>query len=165
MDTKDGMSLIVQTMARWLKGFIFLYGVYIVLYGHLTPGGGFSGGVIIACTFILLTLAFGKERALGKLGKWAAALLDCSGALLFLIIACLGILFGGTFFLNFIEKDFPTGNFNLFSAGILPLCNIAIGIKVGASLFMIFILLAVTRVVEINGKRKLISTEKKTKKE
>ncbi|MCM8814423.1 MAG: hypothetical protein NC931_00335 [Candidatus Omnitrophica bacterium] len=156
---QQGMSIIVQTVARWTKGYIFLFGVYLTFYGHLTPGGGFSGGVVIAVTFVLLTLAFGKERALSKLGKVLASVLDCSGALLFLLIAALGILFGGAFFANFIEKRFPSANFRLFSAGNLPLCNISIAIKVGASLFMIFIILAVRRVVEINGKRKLISTE------
>ena len=37
---EPGMSLIVRTAARWLKPFILLFGGYIVLYGHLTPGGG-----------------------------------------------------------------------------------------------------------------------------
>ena len=158
---EEGMSLIVKTVTRWLKGFIFLYGVYIVVYGHLTPGGGFPGGVIIAGTFILITLAFGRKYALGKMGKLLASELDSLGALLFLFIASFGILFGGRFFLNFIEKKFPTGNFHLFSAGIIPLCNISIGLKVGSCLFMVFIILAVVRVVFVNGKGKLISTEKK----
>ncbi len=156
-----GMSLVVQTVTRWLKGFIFLYGVYIVLYGHLSPGGGFPGGVIIASTFVLLTLSFGKERSLGKLGKLLASELDSLGALLFLLVAATGIVWGGTFFSNFIERIAPSRHFHLFSAGVIPLCNIAIGMKVGASLFMIFIILAVIRVKEINGRRKLITTEKR----
>ncbi|MCM8764522.1 MAG: cation:proton antiporter [Candidatus Omnitrophica bacterium] len=153
------MSIIVQTIARWLKGFIFVFGIYLAFYGHLTPGGGFSGGVVIATTFVLLTLAFGKERALSKLGKMLASFLDCSGALLFLLIAALGVLFGGAFFTNFLEKQFPSANFRLFSAGVLPLCNISIAMKVGASLFMIFIIIAVRRVIEVDGRRRLISTE------
>ncbi|MCM8768606.1 MAG: hypothetical protein NC911_02840 [Candidatus Omnitrophica bacterium] len=160
---QPGMSLIVQTVARWLKGFIFLYGVYIIFYGHLSPGGGFAGGVIVASTFVLLTLAFGKERSLGKLGKLLASELDSLGALMFLLIAVLGIAWGRIFFLNFIEKAVPTGNFKLFSAGIIPLCNVAIGIKVAASLFMIFIILAVIRVQEVKGRRRLVTTEKRRK--
>ena len=53
-----GMTLIVKTVTRWVKVFIFLFGVYIVITGHLGPGGGFAGGLIIACSYILLTLAF-----------------------------------------------------------------------------------------------------------
>jgi multisubunit Na+/H+ antiporter MnhB subunit len=161
MNEEKGMSLIVKTVTRWLKGFIFLFGAYIVVYGHLSPGGGFPGGVVFAATFILITLAFGREYALRKIGKILASELDSLGALLFLLIALLGIYYGGTFFLNFIEKNHPTGNFNLFSAGIIPLCQISIGMKVGASLFMIFIILSVVRVVFVDGKGKLITTEKK----
>jgi len=38
----EGMSLIVRTIARWVVGFIFLYGIYTLVYGHLSPGGGFA---------------------------------------------------------------------------------------------------------------------------
>lgn len=161
---EKGMSLIVKTVTRWLKGFIFLFGAYIVVFGHLSPGGGFPGGVVFAATFILLTLAFGKEYSLKKIGKILASELDSLGALLFLIIATLGIYFTGIFFSNFIEKFYPTGNFKLFSSGIIPLCNISIGMKVGASLFMIFIILSVVRVIFEDGKGKLITTEKKREK-
>ncbi|MFN4227076.1 MAG: MnhB domain-containing protein [Candidatus Ratteibacteria bacterium] len=161
---EKGMSLIVKTVTRWLKGFIFLFGAYIVVFGHLSPGGGFPGGVVFAATFILLTLAFGKEYSLKKIGKILASELDSLGALLFLIIATLGIYFTGIFFSNFIEKLHPTGNFKLFSSGIIPLCNISIGMKVGASLFMIFIILSVVRVIFEDGKGKLITTEKKREK-
>lgn len=159
-----GMSLIVKTVTRWVKGFIFVFGAYIVIYGHLTPGGGFPGGVIFAATFILITLAFGREYALRKIGKTLASELDSLGAILFLLIALLGIYFTGTFFENFIEKSHPTGNFKLISSGIIPLCNISIGMKVGACLFMIFIILSVIRVIFEDGKGKLITTEKKDKK-
>ena len=63
------MSLIVKTITRLTVGLIFLFGVYIVLHGHVTPGGGFAGGVIIALSFIHLMLAFGKDTALKKLSE------------------------------------------------------------------------------------------------
>ena len=59
----NGMSLIVKRITRYTVGLIFLYGIYIVLHGHLTPGGGFAGGVIIALSFIHIVLAFGKKEA------------------------------------------------------------------------------------------------------
>jgi len=150
-----GMTEIVKTISRLLCGFIFLFGVYIILYGHLTPGGGFAGGVIIACSFILLTLAYSKEVALKKMSHRTAAILDSSGALIFLILAFLGMA-GGFFFLNFL----PRGKFfHLFSAGIIPLCNIAIGIKVGASLFAVFIALAVVRIVTRKGEKVFFTSE------
>ena len=138
-DKKSGMTLIVKTITRLTVGLILLYGIYIVLHGHLSPGGGFPGGVIIALSFIHLMLAFGKDTALRKLNELRASFLESLGAIMFLGVALLGLL-GGYFFLNFINKGEP---FSLFSAGIIPVCNIAICFKVGAGLFAIFIALVI----------------------
>ena len=133
-----GMTLIVKTITRLTVGLILLYGIYIVLHGHLSPGGGFAGGVIIALSFIHLLLAFGKDVALKKLSQVSASVLESLGALMFLSIALLGFM-GSYFFYNFFShKGKP---FELFSAGIIPLCNIAISLKVGAGLFAIFVAL------------------------
>lgn len=140
-----GMTLIVKTITRLTVGLILLYGIYIVLHGHISPGGGFAGGVIIALSFIHLMLAFGREVALKKLSQAAASILESLGALMFLLIALLGFL-GGYFFFNFfLHKGKP---FELFSAGIIPLCNIAICLKVGAGLFAIFAVLVLFRGLE-----------------
>ncbi|MFH1875371.1 MAG: MnhB domain-containing protein [Candidatus Omnitrophota bacterium] len=136
---KTGMSLIVKTITRLTIGLILIFGIYIVLHGHLSPGGGFAGGVIIALSFVHLMLAFGKEAALSKITKNTAASLESIGALMFLSIALLGFL-GGSFFLNFIGKGKP---FHLLSAGTIPLSNIAISLKVGVGLFAIFLALTV----------------------
>lgn len=135
-----GMTLIVKTVTRLTVGLILLYGIYIVLHGHISPGGGFAGGLIIALSFIHLMLAFGREAALKRLSEAKAAVLESMGALLFLLIGALG-LFAGHFFVNyFANKGEP---FSLFSAGIIPLCNIAIAIKVGVGLFSIFTVLVI----------------------
>jgi multicomponent Na+:H+ antiporter subunit B len=134
-----GMTLIVKTITRLTVGLILLYGIYIVLHGHLSPGGGFPGGVIIALSFIHLMLAYGKDTALKRLNQLRASFFESLGAIIFLGIALLGFL-GGYFFLNFINKGEA---FHLFSAGIIPLCNIAICFKVGAGLFLIFVALVV----------------------
>lgn len=138
-DENKGMTLIVKTVVRFAMGIIVLFGAYIVLYGHITPGGGFAGGVILACAYIILTLAFGRELALSKMSDTLASILDNSGALAFILIGILGFS-SGAFFLNFLSHGTL---FNLFSAGIIPLCNIAIGIKVTASLFAVFVALSI----------------------
>jgi multicomponent Na+:H+ antiporter subunit B len=58
-----------------------------------------------------------------------------------LVVAILGFT-GGYFFLNFISKGEP---FRLFSGGIIPICNIAICLKVGAGLFAIFVALVLLK--------------------
>ncbi len=139
---EKGMTLIVKTITRLTVGLILLYGIYIILHGHVSPGGGFAGGIIVALSFIHLMLAFGKETAFRKVSKATASLFESLGAILFIGIAILGFT-GGHFFLNFfVNKGEP---FRLFSAGIIPLCNIAISMKVGAGLFAIFAILVLLK--------------------
>ena len=138
-DATKGMTPIVKTIVRFAMGIIVIFGAYIVLYGHLTPGGGFAGGVILACGYIIMTLAFGKDLALGKMSNTGASILDNSGALLFVTIGLLGYI-GGVFFLNFLPKG---ARFDLVSAGTIPLANIAIGLKVTASVFAVFVALSI----------------------
>ena len=142
----EGMSPIVQTVAQWLTGFILVYGIYIVLYGHVTPGGGFAGGAIVACAFILVALAEGGRRAQAHLSRGAAASLDSVGLLLFWAVAMLGMAAAGhVFFTNFIATS-EGARFTLFSGGTMPVSNLGIGLKVGCSLFLIFLVLAALRV-------------------
>jgi multicomponent Na+:H+ antiporter subunit B len=140
-EREKGMSVIVKTITRLTVGLIMLYGVYIVSHGHVSPGGGFAGGVIIALSFIHIMLAYGKEVAFKKLSKSVASFFESVGAVLFLVVAILGFT-GGYFFLNFISKGEP---FRLFSGGIIPICNIAICLKVGAGLFAIFVALVLLK--------------------
>jgi multicomponent Na+:H+ antiporter subunit B len=152
----EGMSLIVKTVTRWTKGFILLFGIYIIVYGHLSPGGGFPGGVIVACSFILLMLAEGERVALRIFSRGWASELDSVGALIFLGAGIFGFLVAGMFFENFIPTD-ALAHFKLFSSGIIPVSNIGIGIKVAASLFLAFAVLSAFRVAR--GKESLKATE------
>jgi multisubunit Na+/H+ antiporter MnhB subunit len=138
-----GMTVIVKTITSWVKILIILFGIYIILFGHLTPGGGFAGGVILAASYVLIMLAFGKEFVQKDLPLSLDSKLDCLGAFAFVMIAILGFVFGGTFFYNFLSKYGQ--QLNLISAGTIPLSNIAIGLKVGASLFLVIFVLSTFR--------------------
>jgi len=140
-EREKGMSVIVKTITRLTVGLILLYGIYIISHGHLSPGGGFAGGVIVALSFVHLMLAYGKDLALKKLPHGVMSFFESMGAIIFLSIALLGFT-AGYFFINFIAKGEP---FRLFSAGTIPLCNIAISLKVGAGLFAIFVALVLLK--------------------
>ncbi len=148
----EGMGVIVQTVARWLKGFILAYGIYVVLYGHVTPGGGFAGGVIIASGFILLTLAGGQRLGLSFFSKTAASSLGSAGALLFLALAWIGMwTAGGAFLLNFIGAS-EEARFTLLSAGTVSISEVGIGLEVASLLFLVFTVLAAFQVFTPDGK-------------
>ena len=136
------MTIIVQKVTQIMCGIIFLYGIYIIIHGHLTPGGGFAGGTIIAGSFILLVIAFGSEFLALKKEETGSSLLESSAILVFLAIAAAGLLIGGVgmFFVNFL----PRGSVgSLISAGTIPLFNIAVGIEVAAALLTIFLALLI----------------------
>lgn len=138
---RSGMSLIVKEVTKLVTGFIALFAAYITLYGHLTPGGGFVGGVILACCFILTVLAYGKDFAGQMISDAGAKSWDTFGAALFLLVALVGYT-AGDFFANFLPHP---GNFKLVSAGTIPLANVAIGIKVAACVLGAFLALSAFR--------------------
>jgi len=141
-----GMSSIVQVIARLLAGILFLFGTYIVLHGHLTPGGGFAGGVLIAAAFILMSLAFGSVEQTERNSYTFSSVVESLGGLLFVGLALAGVLAGAYFFRN--AGVFGLGRpLELISGGIIMPANIAIGIKVGAGLFAIFLALGASRFV------------------
>jgi multisubunit Na+/H+ antiporter MnhB subunit len=156
----NGMTIIVKTISGWVKVLIFLFGINIILFGHLTPGGGFAGGVILASSYVLLMLAFGRRFVEENLPLPLASRLDCLGAFLFATVAILGLVFGGTFFVNFLyQKILPGQPLHLVSAGTIPLSNLAIGLKVGASLFLVIFALSTFRKEAGDGRPQAVGAE------
>ncbi len=114
---------------------LLLFGVYIIVHGHLSPGGGFQGGVVIATAFFLRMLAdpdFTLDHA--RVGLLEA--LSGSGFVLF-GLAGLSLAATATFLGNFLPHPLAAMG-NLISAGVIPLIYILVGIKVGAEVGAIF---------------------------
>jgi len=117
---------LLSTGSRVLTPLILLLGVYVFVNGHLTPGGGFQGGAIIASGMLLLLLADPLKHFSHRL----IAILESLSGLLFVGIGVLGILFAGGFLDN---RLLPIGTLGeLFSAGVIPIIYSLIGLKVGA---------------------------------
>jgi len=127
MRKTEPASLVLYTGCRLLFPLILIFGTYIFIHGHLTPGGGFQGGAIIASGFLLIYLGC-RERRISQL---ASNLAESLGGLVFVVIGLFGLVLGGYFLSNFLPKG--TAN-TLFSAGIIPIIYIAIGFKVGSEL-------------------------------
>lgn len=140
-NNNKGMTVIVKKTTQLIAGMVFLYGIYIIVHGHLTPGGGFAGGVIIAGAFILLILANGSDFLNLVREESGSTLYENLAMMIVLLIAAAGLLLGAhTFFLNFLPKGVPG---ELVSAGVLPLYNIFVGIEVSASILTIFLALVI----------------------
>ncbi len=136
-----GMTTIVKKTTQLLAGLIFLYGIYIIIHGHLTPGGGFAGGVIVAGAFILLILAYGSDVIKLTREELGSTMLENLAILFVIFLAVTGLLTGAyVFFLNWLPKG-TVGE--LISAGTLPLYNIFIGTEVASSIVTIFLALVI----------------------
>jgi multicomponent Na+:H+ antiporter subunit B len=137
----QGMTDIVKTVTRIIVGLIFIYGIYIIVYGHLTPGGGFAGGAIVAGAFILLVLAYGVDVLKLKKEEEESSISEDIAILLFLLMALGGITLGAkVFFSNYLPKG-KVGE--LISGGVIPLYDIAVGIEVAAAILAIFLALVI----------------------
>jgi len=140
------MSRIVRTVADISFPFILIYGFYIVVHGHLTPGGGFQGGAVIATGIVLLIAAHGHEAVARHITGDLLKNAETFGLLLFIITALIAILLGLGFFTNWLANTgmlfgtpvaFGPGPGDLNTAGVIPIMNIAVGIEVLGALSVI----------------------------
>ena len=133
-----GMSLLVKTVARLTAGLILIYGFYIVLHGHIGPGGGFAGGVIISLSLIHIMLAYGKDAITTKIGRRRGIMISSAGAILFLVFVILNSS-------GVIKFHTPAqGSYHVIvGAGPVPFYDIFISIMVGAGLFTLFLALVI----------------------
>jgi len=147
---QDGMSIIVRTVTRFVYGLVLVFGFYVIMHGHLTPGGGFQGGAVVASAFALLLVAFGAAGVKGRLSKHLLQSLEEIGALAFLGLAFAGI--GTAFFYNLLANSGslfgasvalgPNAGF-LNTGGLVPLMNWAVGLKVMTGIASIVIVMLV----------------------
>ena len=142
------MTKIVRTMARPLILFISVYGLYIIMHGHLTPGGGFQGGAVFASGAALLIVAYGAEHVHQRLKESHLSVLESTGGLIFIGLAFAGL--ATVFFYNFLVGSSFFGNVpaaggnpgDLWTGGVIPLMNIGVGLKVIAGLSAIILTMA-----------------------
>jgi len=137
----NGMTIIVKKVSQLLSGLIFMYGIYIITHGHLTPGGGFAGGAIIAGAFIFLILAYGSRVISLHKEETKTTLTESLALLLIILLAGTGIWVGSMVFFNNYLPEGKVGE--LISAGLIPIYNILIGIEVSAALLTIFLALVI----------------------
>jgi len=128
-------GMILRSGADLLFPLLLVVGLYIVMHGHLTPGGGFQGGVILAAAFFLPLLARPNEE-LNR--TWMAAIEGLAGSA-FIALGILALVEGEAFLTPLFDKGLLG---ELVSSGSLPLLYLAVGLKVGAELASLLVRLA-----------------------
>ena len=145
-------SVAVSIVGLALVGPTVLVGLYVVLHGHQTPGGGFQGGVILATALLLVYLS-DRYVTLRRVGPMALIeFAEALGAASLAILGFAGLLAGGAY----LENTLPLGKAgDLLSAGTIPLGNVAVGLAVtGGFTFMLSEFLEQTLVVRRDRRRR-----------
>lgn len=144
-------SVILKIIALPIAIILFCLGAMTILGGHITPGGGFQGGAMIASGVILCILVYGIEGSPINFSHAYIDVLENFGALMFIIFGLVGLFVAGSFLYNVgadISNVVPTAIQNIFhypdvtNAGIIPYLNIFVGLKVFVGLSAIVIAFA-----------------------
>ena len=132
-------SVILKIISLPISIILICLGIMTILGGHITPGGGFQGGAMIASGIILSILVYGLGNSPLELSHAYIEVLESVGALGFIIFGLIGLFVGGFYLYNFgtdLLNIVPAAIQNVFhypdvtNAGIVPYLNLAVGLKV-----------------------------------
>lgn len=142
------MSPILKLFAFPCAFILVCFGVMTILGGHITPGGGFQGGAMIAAGVILCIIVYGVEKSPINFSHDFISAIESIGAMGYIILGLVGLFTTG-FFLYNVGTDFynilPQYIVNIFhypdptNAGIVPYFNILVGFKVFVGLSAVVI--------------------------
>ena len=119
----------VQVTGLALISIAILWGANIIVHGHVTPGGGFQGGVLLATAILLIYLA-GEHSLFRRFTPIAVLqMVEAIGVGGYVLMGVAGMLTG----VSFLQNPLPLGRTGeLYGGGMVPLLNVAVGLAVGA---------------------------------
>jgi len=130
-------DVVLQTAAKIVIHVIMIFGFYVILNGHLSAGGGFSGGAILGAGMILYLLAFGFKKAERFFNEKTFKIVVCS-ALSFYCLAKSYSFFTGA---NNIESIIPLGTPGaIISSGLILPLNICVGLIVACTMYSFYVM-------------------------
>lgn len=145
------MTKIVRTTADVFYPFCLVFGLYVVTHGHLTPGGGFQGGAVMATGTALLIVSRSYREITRRLRPAMLKVCEAFGLMLFVLAGLQGLAKARPFLGNWLTQ---TGGFfgavvshganggTLNSGGLVPLLNVGVGLEVfgGLTLILLYML-------------------------
>jgi len=125
------MTVIKETISRIVFPFVLLFSIYMIIHGHLTPGGGFQGGALLASSVVLICIVYGLKKAEHVIREEVSHKVEAIAGIL------LAILVTFEFFIR--TKLMKTEMiFEVWSGGEIPLLNAVGGIMVMTAFLIIF---------------------------
>ena len=121
-------NTILSCGADSLLPLMLVYMLYIILHGHLSPGGGFQGGVLMVAVVTILYLGRGYEATVRSLSAGFLHGAEGFASIMYVALAMMGVAVGAQFCQNILYKHGAIGD--LYSSGTIFWMNITVGLKV-----------------------------------
>ncbi|HOP09718.1 MAG TPA: MnhB domain-containing protein, partial [Candidatus Methanofastidiosa archaeon] len=146
-------TVVQKIFAAPLVFIIVAFGIVLTLGGHITPGGGFQGGSVIATAFFLSVVVYGTKKNIFNISHKGLIAFESIGALIYLCLGLVGLALSGYYLYNVGANLYPGLGVSstiqsIFSfpdstnAGIIPYLNIGIALKVLSGFCTIITILA-----------------------
>jgi multicomponent Na+:H+ antiporter subunit B len=128
---------ILKKSALLIVPLILIFGLYVILNGHISPGGGFSGGAILGAGLILFLSAFGFQTAEKVLNAKTVKIIT----LVSLLVYCLAKSYSFFTGANHLESGIPLGTPGaILSSGLILVLNICVGMVVACTMYSFYAL-------------------------
>ena len=128
MNNRTVKNIIPACGADTVLPFILVYLFYIIFHGHISPGGGFQGGVLMVAVVVFLYLGHGYKTTTQALSLGFMHEFEGFASILYVAFAMIGVAFAGNFCYNALSQSGNIGD--LWSSGTIFLMNTAVGAKV-----------------------------------
>ena len=116
---------------------IMVFGVYVILNGHISPGGGFSGGAILGAGFVLFLSAFGFNKTERFMNANTVRIITLIALLVYCLSKCYSFFTGA----NHLESGIPLGTPGaILSSGLILVLNICVGMVVACTMYSFYAL-------------------------
>lgn len=125
-------NVILRTVAMIVVPVIIMFGMYVIFNGHLSLGGGFSGGAVIGGGLVLYSIAFGYDKMHSLLDYRKYLWIVCVCLLVYCLSKSYSFFTGGNGFHSIISTGVPG---SIFSAGLILPLNICVGIIVACTVY------------------------------
>ena len=130
-------DLILQQIAKVLVPLILMFGMYVIMNGHISPGGGFSGGAVMGAGLILYLTAFGFKKSERFFTIRTFRAVSCTALTFYAVSKTYSFFTGANDLHSFITPGTPG---RLFSAGLIPYLNLAVGLVVCCTMYAFYTL-------------------------
>ncbi|MDP2872618.1 MAG: MnhB domain-containing protein [Bacillota bacterium] len=134
-------DVILNEVATRVVPMIHVFGIYIIVHGHLSPGGGFAGGTVIGIGMVLFVLVFGIRAARRLIPEDTLIALTTLGPLWYAGTGLVGMALGHQFLAN-ANAGLPLGNPGaLLSGGLIPVITLGVGASVALTVAVLFLVI------------------------